>query len=116
VSDAGALTPEAGYFSQMLDITAILVFITGYTRFKQIKYYLIGIGNTKQLPTDELNKLCKTNFRALLYMCVFGIGLVVVGNFRTTEIVLNHFIGMAILIGILLHVSLMVRCFRNYNY
>lgn len=86
----------------------VSVCTTGYIRYRQIKYYLAQIELQQKSSPKSVSRLNKLNFRALACLFLNGLGMVIVGNFRTVEAALNHFIGAAALVGIVLSIGYMV--------
>ncbi|XP_075586302.1 DNA damage-regulated autophagy modulator protein 2 [Dermatophagoides farinae] len=91
VSDTGGLSPGSMVFSQIIDFIAILIFITCWIRYKQIKFYLNNNFIGKNL--DYLNRLHRMNRHSFWLMIISGIGAIGVGNIRTTEFYPLHVVN-----------------------
>ncbi|KAH7644072.1 hypothetical protein HUG17_6434 [Dermatophagoides farinae] len=104
VSDAGAILPAASYFSTFLDIIAALTAFVGIILYKQIHYYRCELNQRLPLGSKHNNddeyknidhlKLCN---RIIIIMTIFmSTGLVLTGNFRSTENLTGHMIGVTL--------------------
>ncbi|KAH7644073.1 DNA damage-regulated autophagy modulator protein 2 [Dermatophagoides farinae] len=103
VSDSASFLPAANYFSQLLDMIAIIFTITIWARYKQFKYYL-----TRLLPNStnkhinnpyKLRLLHQMNFYFLIFGLIAPFGLVLIGNFRIVENMTGHMFGVTVLFG-----------------
>lgn len=86
ISDTGAHRPESSFFSQMLNITAILSFFTMYIRYKYV-----------QLKTNfELTSRwqSRVNLATFVFGVIAAFGVSLVANFQdNSELRVVHFIG-----------------------
>nr|XP_027196855.1 DNA damage-regulated autophagy modulator protein 1-like [Dermatophagoides pteronyssinus] len=100
VSDAGAVTPAAGYFSTFLDIIAILTICVSIILSKQIRYYKWELLQRFKLdrPIDERNFNCLVLSRKIIKITsiLISVGLFITGNFRSIENLTGHMIGVTI--------------------
>lgn len=72
-----------------------------YGRYRQIKYYLGHIGKgAKSVKDDEeepsekmITSLAKYNYISWVFFLISMLGFVIVGNFRSGELVHNHMMG-----------------------
>ncbi|KAH9493633.1 DNA damage-regulated autophagy modulator protein [Dermatophagoides farinae] len=94
ISDTGGHPPVACYFSMMIDIIALLVFIAGLFRYKQIEYYL----SREKTATINAERqwLINLNYYSLIATWISPIGLIMIGNFRETENIHPHMAGFLV--------------------
>nr|XP_027204887.1 DNA damage-regulated autophagy modulator protein 2-like [Dermatophagoides pteronyssinus] len=90
ISDTGGLAPGAIVFSQLLDFMAILIFISCWIRYKQIKFYLNENFMDKNL--DHFNYLHRLNRHSFWLSIITSLAAIGVGNIRTTESLPLHMI------------------------
>jgi len=104
VSDIGTNSPQAGYFSQVIDLAAFAGIIAGFFRYRQINYYLESVQKETKVANSNtqillVNRLKRSNFiSVIIFMMAIG-GLISVGNFRSSEILFNHLMAAAIAFG-----------------
>ncbi|KAJ6219625.1 hypothetical protein RDWZM_005437 [Blomia tropicalis] len=113
VSDAGTLQPQAGFFSMFMDIIAFLVILTGYIRYRQVKYYLDTIARATQIELRSLLRLYHLNLYSMLCLYPCSIGLMLIGNFRTSEIPILHLIGNVLVLGLIVSVLFQILLCRH---
>ncbi|KAI2808043.1 autophagy modulator [Blomia tropicalis] len=113
ISDTGALPPEAGFFDLLMDIAAILVILTGYIRYRQVKYYLDTIARATQIELRSLLRLYHLNLYSMLCLYPCSIGLMLIGNFRTSEIPILHLIGNVLVLGLIVSVLFQILLCRH---
>lgn len=103
VSDGGGKSPQAGYFSQLIDLISISIFITGFCRYKMLKY-IIHLKHSKsgKISQETLIHLDRCNFASSILVYLSAFGSIVIGNFRVTEIVFFHFFGTSICFAFML--------------
>ena len=89
--------------------------ITGYIRYEQVKYYIDSLGNSQVAELKQLNKLYHINLYSMLSLYPCSIGLMMIGNFRTSEIPALHLVGNALILGIVFSVLFQVRFLLNFN-
>ncbi|KAF7491103.1 DNA damage-regulated autophagy modulator protein 2 [Sarcoptes scabiei] len=131
VSDAGSGTPGANYFSQLIDMCSLLILITAWIRYKQIKFYLDQqieaskkLNNTKaesKQPEEEIKNLSYINWLAMIFASICAFGGILTGNFRMTEFLIVHMLSASLLFGFMLiyllcmsYLTLAIN--RNYRY
>jgi len=85
ISDTGALPPESCVFGQLLNIGALLLWLTFYIRYKQVAAHYPG--HKKQVVLKQLNKI------GLWCGSLGSLGLSMVANFQEISLVTVHFLG-----------------------
>jgi len=89
ISDAGATHPEAGFFSMLLFLEAILIGVFGWIRYKQIRYVCDNNpefnNNDKTVTTDQIERLLRYNKYGLYMSVLIMLSMSAVGAFRSTE-------------------------------
>ncbi|KAH9425013.1 DNA damage-regulated autophagy modulator protein [Dermatophagoides pteronyssinus] len=111
VSDSASFPPVASYFSQSLDMIAIIFAITVWARYKQIKYYLNNNSFTDSLNKNNDQSSSSSYNLQLLYLFI--------GNFRTVENMTGHLIGVTLIFSfipiiLLIQIYLIEQLYR-YN-
>lgn len=86
ISDSGTCPPESCIFSQLLNITALLLALTVYVRYSMVEDYYRG--SRMRSRWDRLY-----NRASLLAGLVGSFGISVVGNFQVTNMVGVHMAG-----------------------
>nr|XP_027196864.1 uncharacterized protein LOC113791300 [Dermatophagoides pteronyssinus] len=94
-------TPVAGYFSQAIDIIAILHVFSTYLRCKQIEYYIKRvIPESKNLNVNNpetIKILHQKNYQTFIYAILSGIGFNSMGNFGSFQHLGEHGIGATLM-------------------
>ncbi|XP_057324611.1 DNA damage-regulated autophagy modulator protein 2 [Microplitis mediator] len=91
ISDTGTFPPESCLFAQFLNIIAVIMCITIYIRYAQIK----EISSTYQLSTywQKFNRI------SLIVGIISTIGMSIAGNFQETSNLIIHLIGAVLCFG-----------------
>ena len=94
--------------------------IAAYGRYRQIKYYLGHIGkgaksvnDDEKVPGEEMiTSLAKYNYISWIFFLIAMLGFVMVGNFRSGELIHNHMMGANMgFFNLLVYGLLMVSCY-----
>ncbi|KAH7644427.1 hypothetical protein DERF_014344 [Dermatophagoides farinae] len=97
VSDVGAASPVAGYFSQSLDMISFFFAISGYLRSKQVEYYLTRIiprSENRQINNlDMIRILHEKNYQSFCCCILSSIGFIILGNFNSVDHLYEHGVG-----------------------
>lgn len=86
ISDAATYSPESCIFGQLINIGAVLLGLTIYIRFRQIKEIL-------QIQNDLGDHLSKNNKISMWVGFVSCLGISIVGNFQETNVRIVHYVG-----------------------
>ncbi|OTF82517.1 hypothetical protein BLA29_001606 [Euroglyphus maynei] len=97
VSDVGAASPVAGYFSQSLDIISVLFSFTVYLRSKQVEYYIKKIiprSNNRKVNNPQMIRILHDkNYQSFICAVLSSIGFMILGNFNSYDHILEHGVG-----------------------
>lgn len=93
ISDDGTQKPESNIFSQMLNMTAFLVGLTVFVRYKQVEQYY------RDHLSPESAKILRWNLHSLYLGWAAAFGLSLVANFRENEVFAVHVLGAMLCFG-----------------
>lgn len=86
-----------------MDITAIVNFISGYARYRQLKYIIAHLPEGKVTSTESTqdlpSRLSYCNLLSWLIYSAAMFGYITIGNFRAGEVILGHIFGVSLALG-----------------
>lgn len=86
-----------------MDITAIVNFISGYARYRQLKYIIAHLPEGKVTSTESTQDLpSKLSYCNLISWIIYSaamFGYISIGNFRAGEVILGHIFGVSLALG-----------------
>lgn len=91
ISDTGTYSPESCIFSQLLNVSALLLFICGWVRYAQVNT-ICGV-DVSRSQVLRLNKV------AFWLSTMFSVGTSLVSNFQETNIIVIHVLGAFLCFG-----------------
>lgn len=86
ISDAATYSPESCIFGQLINMGAVLLGLTIYIRFRQVKEILL-------MQPDLGDHLMKQNKISMWIGFVSCLGISIVGNFQETNVRIVHYVG-----------------------
>lgn len=87
ISDAATYSPESCIFGQLINIGALLLGLTIYIRFRQIKEILYV------QDYDLVGHLFRQNTISMWIGFISCLGISIVGNFQETNVRIVHYVG-----------------------
>ncbi|KAK7076726.1 DNA damage-regulated autophagy modulator protein [Halocaridina rubra] len=92
ISDTGTYSPESCIFGQALNLGALVIFITIYVRYRQIKELYHNHSTSSHIV--KLNRL------GLLIGSLAALGISLVANFQETNVFFVHITGALMAFGL----------------
>lgn len=92
ISDAATYSPESCIFGQLINIGAVLLGVTIYVRFRQIKELLAD-------QVDLAVVFTKNNKVSMWIGFLSCLGISIVGNFQETNVRIVHYVGAMFCFG-----------------